>query len=86
MVHCISRGATGYNIKIITIVFLPLEIVLFMADGVDPDEMRRYLAFYLGLHCLPKNWFKSHQYSIQRANLSRPILAVGAYWPRREKT
>ena len=40
-----------------------LFFVLFMANGVYPDEMRRYVAFYLGLHCLQNNSFRSHQYT-----------------------
>ena len=36
------------------VITLPLKIVLFMADGVDTDEIRSYVAFYLGPHCLQK--------------------------------
>ena len=35
--------------------FLPL-----VANSVDPDEMLHYMAFPLGLHCLPKYSLRSH--------------------------
>ena len=40
MVHCIYRGATGYNIQI-RIVFLSLKIVSVLANtcSADPDEI-----------------------------------------------
>ena len=37
--------------------FLPLT-----ANSVDPDEMLHYVAFHLGLHCLPKYSYRSHLY------------------------
>ena len=35
-------------------VFLSLKIVFILAKSADPDEMLPYVAFQLGLHCLPK--------------------------------
>ena len=32
-------------------VFLSLNIVLISVNSEDPDEMQRYGAFHLGLHC-----------------------------------
>ena len=43
--------------------FLSLMIVFVLANSVDPDEMLHYAAFHLGLHCLPKYAFRSHQYT-----------------------
>ena len=34
------------------------EIVLILANSVDPDEMQHYAAFHLGLHCLQKHPFR----------------------------
>ena len=34
-------------------VFWTLDVVLIIANSVDPDEMQHYAAFHLGLHCLP---------------------------------
>ena len=31
-----------------------LNVVLILANSVDPDEMQHYAAFHLGLHCLRK--------------------------------
>ena len=35
-------------------VYLSVMVVLILARSVDPDEMQHYVAFHLGLHCLPK--------------------------------
>ena len=59
MVHCIYWGVMGYNFHIKNL-FLSLKIVFVIANSVDPDEMPHYTAFHLGLHCLPKNAFRSH--------------------------
>ena len=40
-----------------------LKIIFVLANSVDPDEMPYCVAFLLGLHCLPKNSFKGHQYT-----------------------
>ena len=40
--------------------FRSLKIVFVIANSEDPDEMVHYAAFHLGLHCLPKNAFRSH--------------------------
>ena len=42
-------------------VFLPLEIVLILANSEDPDEMQHNAAFHLGLHCLTKYPFRGFQ-------------------------
>ena len=34
-------------------VFLYLKIDFVLANSADPDEMPHYVAFHLGLHCLP---------------------------------
>ena len=36
------------------IVFLSMKIVFVLTNSADPDGMRHYAAFHLGLHCLPK--------------------------------
>ena len=33
--------------------FTSLKIVFIFANSADPDEMPPYVAFHLGLHCLP---------------------------------
>ena len=33
--------------------FLSLKINSVLANRADPDEMPHYVAFHLGLHCLP---------------------------------
>ena len=35
------------------------EIVFILANSADPDEMAPYVAFHVGLHCLPKFLFTS---------------------------
>ena len=40
------------------IVFLSLKIVSVLTNSADPDEMLRYAAFHLGLHCLSKYLFR----------------------------
>ena len=42
-----------YNFQI-KITFLYLNIVFVLADRVDPDEMRHYVAFHQCLQCLSK--------------------------------
>ena len=36
-------------------------IFFLLANSVDPDEMPHYVAFHLGLHCLPRYAFRSHK-------------------------
>ena len=43
------------------IVFLSLKIDFILANSADRDEMPKYVAFYLGLHCLPKYPFRGFQ-------------------------
>ena len=33
-------------------------IIFTFTNSVDPDEMKHYAAFCLGLHCLQKNSFR----------------------------
>ena len=40
------------------VVFLSLKIDCSKANSADPDEMSHYVAFHLGLHCLPKYPFR----------------------------
>ena len=42
--------------------FQSLKIILMRANSADPDEMQRYAAFHLGLHCLLKYPFRGFQY------------------------
>ena len=37
--------------------YLSLKIVFILANSNGPDEMPPYVAFHLGLHCLPKHLF-----------------------------
>ena len=41
-------------------IFLSLKIVYILANSADPDEMLHYVAFFLGLHCLPKELVSRH--------------------------
>ena len=47
-------------IKSKNIIFLSLRIDFVLANSTDTDEMSPYVAFHLGLHCLPKETFGSH--------------------------
>ena len=38
------------------------EDFFVLESSADPDEMPHYAAFHLGLHCLQKYLFRSHQY------------------------
>ena len=40
-----------------------LTIILGLANSVDADEMPHYVAFHLGLHCLPKYQFRGFRYA-----------------------
>ena len=40
------------------ILFLSLKIDFVLANSAYPDEMPHNVAFYLGLHCLPKYPFR----------------------------
>ena len=50
MVHCVYWGVKGYSLQI----FFSLKNFIVLANSADPNEMPHYVAFYLGLHCLPK--------------------------------
>ena len=34
--------------------FLSLKMDFVLANSAEPDKMQHYVAFHLGLHCLPK--------------------------------
>ena len=38
-----------------------MKVVLILANSADPDEMQRYAALHLGLHCLPKYTFRGFE-------------------------
>ena len=42
-------------------VLLPLKIDIILVNSADPGEMPNYVAFLLGLHCLPKYLFADIQ-------------------------
>ena len=68
----------GHRLQFPTkIELLSLEIVLILANSVDPDEMPHYAAFHLGLHCLPKYPFRGFKCTkgqlINRKILITPI-------------
>ena len=46
-------------------IFFSLKTVgiLHVVNSVDPDEMPRYTAFHLGLHCFPRYPFSGFQYN-----------------------
>ena len=60
MVHCICQGLTGYDFQI-KVVNHSLNIVFVLSNTVDTGVMPHYVAFHLGLLCLPKyaNIFKT---------------------------
>ena len=50
-----------------TYLFLSLKIDFVLANSADPDEMLNYMAFHLGLRCLPTRgfWSSKVKYQIQ---------------------
>ena len=53
------KGSNEEFFKCYVIVyFVSLNVVLILANNVDPDEMQHYAAFHLGLHCLRKYPFR----------------------------
>ena len=56
------QGSKVYNFQIKTVIF-SLKFIFILANSVDPDEMPHDVAFHLGLHCLPKYAFRSHNYT-----------------------
>ena len=55
---CIERS---HVILIILINCIYLKIVIVLANSADPDKMLHCVAFYLSLHCLQNNAFKSQK-------------------------
>ena len=54
-------------------VFLPLKVVLILANSADPDEMQHYAAFHLGFHCLLNSFrgvLYTKGYSMTKINLA----------------
>ena len=47
---------SGYIFQ--TILYLCLKIFSILTTSVDPDEMQRFFAFHLCLHCLQKYSFR----------------------------
>ena len=43
------------------IVFLSLKIDFILANSTYPDKMLQYVAFHLGIHCLPKYPFRGFE-------------------------
>ena len=50
-------------------VFLPLKVVLTLANSADSDEMQHYAAFCLGLHCLSKGYQYTKGKNIKCVNI-----------------
>ena len=48
-------------------VFLPMAVVLILANSADPDEMQHNAAFHLEIHCLSKYPFRAC--SLQRVSM-----------------
>ena len=71
MAHCIDisiKNCPGSWVEFIfnsDIFFCPWRFVLILANSADLDEMQRYAAFHLSLHCWQSIWLKFS--SIQRA-------------------
>ena len=51
-------------------VLLSLKTVFILANSADPDKMPPYVAFYLGLHCLPKYLFTVSRMQVVISNIS----------------
>ena len=74
MVHYVEyQGLTGYYFQI-KLYFLSRKIVFVLANSVNPDEMPHYAAFHLGLHCLPKYSFRSHQLGLDSFDIQAFVL------------
>ena len=58
MVHYISRG---HRLNFPNDKCTSFSEDCVLANSVEPDEMPRYAAFHLRLHCLPNDTFRSHQ-------------------------
>ena len=58
IVHCIYWGSQVIISK--NIILLSLKIDFVLGNRADPDEMPLYVAFDLGLHCLPKYPLKGY--------------------------
>ena len=41
-----------------------IEMSLFNANSVDPDQMPHYVASDLGLHCLPKSFYGTQDMNV----------------------
>ena len=53
IVHYIFQWVIGRTFQII--IFFN---VFILDNSADPDEMPHFVAFHLGLHCLPKSTFR----------------------------
>ena len=67
--HTVKSGSDGplyilrghrllFQNKIHVLYFFPRRLIFVCANSVDPDEMPHYVAFHLGLRCLPKYLFR----------------------------
>ena len=54
------KGITGYMYNFKLKLIFSLQIVLVVANSVDPDKMTRYR---LSLHCLPTYLFRGFQFT-----------------------
>ena len=48
----VMRSCVGYNFKTNLYFSFYEDHFCIIANSVEPDEMRHYAAFHLGLHCL----------------------------------
>ena len=53
----------GHRLKLLNYIYQSLEVVLILANGVDPDVIQHYVVFHLVLHCLPNYPFRGFQYA-----------------------
>ena len=71
MVHCIYSGVADYN--------FPKKFLIFVfANSVEPDEMPHYVAFHLGLHCLPKYSFRSLCFDEKNYGIAKKKTSTGS--------
>ena len=53
--------------------FHSLKIVFVSTNTVDPYEMPRYVAFHLGLHCLPTYMYPVPVNKVLHVNIRKDI-------------
>ena len=57
---CNKDGKGNYIFKGSQVIMM---IVIILANSACPDDMQRFAAFHLGLHCLPKYTFRGFQFT-----------------------